>query len=86
MINALTLCYVACFQCCAIPATVRIIKRGSSKDLSIWREVLLIVGASLQLIVMAKTGAAWQVILSPIATLINLSVLLVVILWFRKWG
>ena len=63
---------------------VRVIRRGSSQDLSIWREVLLILGASTQLVVMVRTGADWRVWVSPVATLINVSILLCVILWFRR--
>lgn len=85
--NTLIACvYLACFQGCAIPSIVRIVRRKSSGDLSLWREALLMTGASLQLIVMVRTGAAWQVWLSPVATLINLAVLTTVIVRFRKQG
>ena len=84
MTTLLAFTYLACFQLCAIPSVVRIVRRGSSQDLSVWREVLLICGASTQLVVMTRTGAAWQVWVSPVATLINVSVLLGVILYFRR--
>ena len=83
MISALTVLYLCCFQLCAWPAIVRIVKRGSSKDLSVWREALVITGASAQLVVMAATGADWRVVLSPMATIINVAVLLVVIWRYR---
>lgn len=83
MTTALLVVQIACFQLCAIPAVLRIVQRGSSADLSIWREVLLIGGASAQLGVMVLTGAAWQVWLSPVATLINVVILLAVIWRYR---
>jgi hypothetical protein len=84
VITFLTVCYVACFQACAIPAAVRIVRRGSSRDLSMWREVLILSGASLQLTVMLLTGARWQVWISPVASLVNVAVLLAVIWKFRR--
>lgn len=83
MISLLTALYLCCFQLCAWPAVARIVKRGSSKDLSIWREVLLMVGASSQLVVMLQTGVVWQVAISPVATIINVAVLTAVILKYR---
>jgi hypothetical protein len=84
MITALVLFQIACFQACAVPAIVRIYRRRSSADLSVWREALIICGASAQLGVMFATGAAWQVVLSPILSIANIGALLVVILWFRR--
>ncbi len=86
MTTALACVYLLCFQFCAAPAIVRIVRRKSSADLSIWREVLLIIGASTQLLVMLRTGAAWQVVVSPLATMINVAVLLAVIRKYRKAG
>jgi hypothetical protein len=84
-VNTLLACvYLACFQGCAIPAAIRVIRRGSSADLSIWREVLLLSGASVQLSVMLRSGVPWQVWLSPVATIINVAVLTLVILRFRR--
>ena len=84
MTTFLTVVYVAAFQCCAIPAIVRIVRRGSSADLSFWREGLIMLGASTQLIVMILTGANWRVVISPVATLINLAVLTAVMWKYRK--
>lgn len=84
MTTLLTAIYIFCFQACAIPAAVRVIRRGSSGDLSLWREGLLIGGASTQLLVMFRTGAAWQVWISPVATLINVALLALIIWWYRQ--
>ena len=84
MNTAIAVIYLSCFQLCAAPAIVRIVRRKSSADLSLWREALLVTGASLQLVVMLRTGAAWQVCLSPVATILNLTVLTAVILRYRK--
>ena len=82
--NTLLACvYLTCFQLCAIPAIVRIWRRKSSADLSIYREILLLVGASTQFVLMLRTGAAWQVAVSPVATIINVAVLLAVIARYR---
>lgn len=86
MTTLLAICYLLCFQFCAAPAIVRIVRRKSSADLSIWREVLLVVGASTQLMVMLQTGADWRVIVSPLATIINVAVLVVVIRRYREGG
>jgi hypothetical protein len=75
--------YVACFQACAIPAILRIRRRRSSDDLSIWRELLILAGASLQLGVMLHAGSPWQVWFSPVATMLNVGTLLVIILRYR---
>lgn len=84
MISALVLFQIACYQVCAVPSIARIVRRGSSADLSVWREVLIICGACAQLSVMFATGAAWQVKISPILSMANIGVLLAVILWYRR--
>lgn len=84
MINTiLAAVYLSAFQLCALPGIVRIVRRKSSADLSIWRELLLLFGCSVQLVVMLRTGAAWQVVVSPIATILSVSVLLYVIRKYR---
>ena len=84
MIDALTIAYVACFQACAIPALARVVRRGSSHDLSVWREWLLLAGVAVQFVVMTLTGASWYVKVSPIASGLSVAVLLGAIYWFRK--
>jgi hypothetical protein len=79
----LTAVYIVCFQLCAWPSIVRIIRRGTSADLSIWREVLLLIGASAQLAVMLRTGAAWQIVISPILSGLNILALVYVIRRYR---
>jgi len=86
MITAIVVFQIACYQVCAVPSIARIVRRRSSADLSIWREVLIICGACAQLSVMFLTGAAWQVKISPILSLANICVLLGVILWYRRIG
>ena len=75
MITALTVVYLACFQLCAIPAIIRIVRRRSSGDLSLVREGLLLCGITAQFSVMLLTGVRWQVWVSPLASLINVVVL-----------
>lgn len=75
----LTIAYIACFQGCAIPSWLRIMRRKSSADLSVWREWLLIVGASLQFAVMTLTHASWLVRVSPLASISSIGLLLIVI-------
>lgn len=75
--------YVVCFQVCAWPAIVRLRRRRSSADLSVWREWLLIVGVSAQFAVMRQMGVPWQIWISPVLSLVSLSVLLGHIYWFR---
>lgn len=84
MRNALTLFYLACFASCGWPSVVRMIRRKSSADLSIWREVLLLAGVSAQFAVMLLTGANWRVWLSPINTFVSIGTALGVILWYRR--
>ena len=83
MLTLLTIGYLCAFQFCAVPAAYRLIKRRSSADLSTWREWLILAGITLQLGVMLQTGAAWQVVISPILSGVNVSVLLVLIYRYR---
>lgn len=84
MITALTVGYLLCFQLCAWPAIIRIYRRGSSADLSVWREALLIAGVTLQFVVMWHTGASWHVLISPICSGLNVLVLTAVIVRYRR--
>lgn len=79
MIALLTVLYVGLFQAAAWPAIVRVVRRGSSQDLSVWREWLVLSGVGIQFAVMWMTGASWAVLVSPIASSLSLGVLLVVI-------
>lgn len=79
MTLALTIAYVACFQCAAIPAIVRCSRRKSSRDLSVWREWIVLVGVTIQFAVFWSTGASWYVLVSPIASALSLLVLLAVV-------
>ncbi len=83
MIGLLTLFYLACFAVCAAPAIVRIRRRKTSADLSIWREILLLAGVSGQFAVMLLTGASAYVWISPIVTAISVLVLLAMIFRYR---
>lgn len=79
----LTIVYLMCFQLCAWPAVVRICRRRSSADLSVWREWLILIGAGVQLVVMVRTHAAWVVLVSPVASMSSVIVLLLVIWRYR---
>ncbi len=83
MINVLTALYVLCFQLCAVPSISRIIRRRSSADLSIWREVTILVGVTAQFTVMLHTGADWRVLISPLLSGLNVAALLLVIYRYR---
>lgn len=82
--TALVVVYVACFQLCALPSIVRIIRRGSSADLSIWREVTILVGVSAQFAVMRLSGVPVEVWISPVLSGINVLALLLVIWRYRN--
>ena len=83
MIGLLTLFYLACFAVCAAPAIVRIRRRKTSADLSIWREISLLAGVSGQFAVMVLTGAVWQVYVSPLVTAASVGILLAHIWRYR---
>jgi hypothetical protein len=84
MTDLLTIVYLACFQACAWPSIVRVCRRRSSADLSIWRELLIICGVSCQFAVMMLTGASWRVWLSPLFSGASVIVMLVTIYRFRR--
>lgn len=86
MITVLTAVYLVAFQACAWPSIVRIVRRKSSADLSIWREVLLLIGVSAQFIVMRSTGAEWRVWISPVLSGVSVAAMLLVIGRYRKGG
>jgi len=86
MTDILAFLYLACFQFCALPAIVRVCRRKSSEDLSVWREWLLVVGVSAQFVVMWQTGADWRVIVSPVLSGISIVSLLGAIYWYRRTG
>ena len=83
MKNLLTLLYLACFAACGWPSVVRVIRRGSSADLSVWREWLLLCGVCAQFAVMRLDGATWHVWLSPINSFLSVGILLVAIYRYR---
>ncbi len=83
MITALTVAYLLCFQCAAWPAIARIIRRGSSADLSVWREWLVLAGVVAQFAVFYLTGSGWEVLISPLVSGATLVAMLAVIYWHR---
>ena len=74
--DGLAIAYLVCFQACAWPGIIRIRRRQSSADLSLWREWLVVAGASLQLAVMFHDAATWRIWVSPVMTLVSVGVLL----------
>lgn len=83
MTEALTVLYLACFQAAAWPSVVRILRRRSSADLSVWREVIILVGVTAQFQVMMSSGVPWHVWVSPIFSAANVGLLLGVIWRYR---
>jgi len=83
MIELLTVVYLGCFQAAAVPSIVRIWRRQSSADLSVWREWLVLTGIAVQLVVFWSLDAHWLVLISPIASAVSLGTLLSVIYWHR---
>lgn len=75
---------IICFQAAAFPAIARVWKRNSAGDLSVWREILVIAGAALQLGIVALSGAVWQLWVSPIASIISCGFLMGMILSYRR--
>ena len=75
MIDLLTFFYLGCFSACAFPAIVKIRRRKTSTDLTVWREILLLAGVGGQFAVMLLTGAAWQVWVSPLVTAASVGIL-----------
>ena len=84
MIGTLSLIYLLAFQLCAVPAIIRVVRRQSSGDLSLWREAFLLIGVSAQFAVMTLTGASWWVRISPLASGLNVALLLGAICWYRR--
>ncbi len=84
MKNGLTALYLSCFAACGWPSVARVIRRGSSADLSVWREWLLLVGVCAQFSVMRLDGAHWQVWLSPLNSFVSVAVLLAAIYRYRR--
>lgn len=83
MRTALTAVYLGCFQLAAAPAILRVIRRRSSGDLSLWREGLLLCGVSAQFGVMVLSGSPWQVYVSPLASGVGILTLAAVVWWYR---
>ncbi len=83
MTIAITVFYVACFQCAGIPSIVRVLRRRSSADLSLWREKLLLMGIAGQLAVMGLTHAAWPLVAGAVASALSIGTLLIVALRHR---
>lgn len=83
MIIIFTLLQILCYQLCAVPGIYRIIKRRSSEDLSIWREILILSGASFQLMVFLLANAPPILYASPVTSIISVSIMLAVILGHR---
>lgn len=83
MIAVLTVCYIACFTASAIPGILRVIRRRSSADLSLWHLGLVFVGVCLQLAVFLHEGATGYVVASPIASGVSVGTLIAVTLRFR---
>lgn len=79
MIRALMWVYLACFTFAAAPGIVRVIRRGSSADLSVWREWLVLTGIVLQFVVFWQSGASWRVWISPVTSGLSLLILLGVV-------
>jgi hypothetical protein len=83
-VTALTVFYLACFQAAAVPSLVRIVRRRSSADLSVWREWLILAGVVAQFVVMRASGVeSWHVLASPVASGCGLVALLVAIYRYR---
>ena len=83
MITLLTVIYLTCFVGCAVPSIVRVVRRRSSEDLSIWREVLLLSGVTVQLSVFVLVGSPWQVWISPVLSAVSVGTLLAVTYRYR---
>lgn len=79
-----TILQITCFQLCGLPSIVRMVRRKSSGDLSIWREVLLLCGIVCQLTAMALAKVHWLIVLSPIASFLSIATVLGLILWYRR--
>lgn len=83
MIALLTVAYLACFTLSAAPGIVRVIRRRSSSDLSLWHLGLVFAGICLQTIVFVSENASPYVLASPITSGISIGTLIAVSLRFR---
>lgn len=72
MIALLTVLYIGCFQIAVVPAVARVYRLKSSRDLSVWREWIVLMGVVIQFTVMYLTDASWFVLASPIASALSL--------------
>jgi len=79
-----TIIQIACYQLCALPSIVRIVKRKSSGDLSIWREVLILCGAGFQMTAMALAHVKPIIFASPITSVVSVTTVLIIILKYRR--
>lgn len=84
LVTALTFVYLACYQACSIPAIVRMVRRKSSEDLSIWRELLTLLGLVVQTAVIVLVKAPWQVWISPVLSIVAGVVIVAVIVRYRR--
>lgn len=85
MTTALTVAYLILFQICAWPQIRRLVKRKSSQDMSVWREVLLLLGISIQFSVFLLAGVRdWRVLVSPIASGSSIAILLLLVYRYRR--
>lgn len=84
MVTLLTIVQVLCYQGAALPGIYRIIKRKSSEDCSSWREFLVITGACFQLAAMYLADTAWQIYMSPLTSILSVSLMLGVIIHYRR--
>jgi hypothetical protein len=80
----LTAVQIFCYQACAVPGIMRIVKRKSSEDLSIWREILILIGASFQMGAMYLTNTNPLIFASPITSMLSVGMMLGVILYYRR--
>lgn len=86
LVLILTICQITCYQLCVVPGMIRIIKRRSSEDLSIWREILILSGATFQLMVFYMANAAPVLYASPVTSTASVTLMLLTILWYRERG
>lgn len=86
MTTFLTAVYLIAFQACAIPAVLKLRRLRASDQLSIWREVFLLIGVTAQFLVMVRTGASLEVLVSPILSGVNVLILAGHIVWYRRSG
>ena len=83
MIAALTFAYLACFTLSAAPGIVRVIRRRSASDLSLWHLGLVFCGVCIQLAVFVMEDASPYVLASPITSGLSIGTLIAVAIRFR---